>query len=181
MTRHPRSLIAVRYRARGAAFTLVELVLVILIIGVLAAMAIPRLSRGSTAATEAALAADMRVLRDAIMTYAIEHNGSFPGPDAAGFAKKLTQFTSASGACSPTRTATNHLGPYLNAIPPCPSGENVGSSDVLISNNSPPAPNSISGQGWVYNPATGEILPNSETAAVAVPVEGAEPGVGLGP
>jgi general secretion pathway protein G len=167
--------------ATAPAFTLVELVLVIVIIGVLAAIAIPRFSRGSTAAAEAALAADLRLLRTAIMTYALEHNGAFPGPDAAGFANQLTRYTSEAGANSPTRSTTFRFGPYLQAIPPCPSGENAGkptANAVLISATSPPAPNPHGGEGWVYNPTTGEILPNTNSEEAQGEVFSEAPAVG---
>ena len=147
-----------------AAFSLIELVLVLAIIGILAAIAIPRFSRGQTAAAQTALSADLNRLRSAITTYAIEHKGIFPGPDAAGFVAQLTRYTSLGGGTSATKTTTYRFGPYLQAIPPCPVGENAGqpkASAVLISATSPPTPNPASGEGWVYNPATGEILPNT--------------------
>lgn len=143
-------------------FTLVELVLVIVIIGVLAAIAIPRLSRGSAGANDAALQANLATVRNAINMYAAEHSNVFPGPDAAGFVDKLTKYSSAAGATSGTKDATYKFGPYLLAIPPCPVGENAGSNTVLIdSTNSPPTPVTTGGEGWVYNPNTGEFLANT--------------------
>lgn len=149
------------WKNRKLAFTLVELVVVIVIIGILAAIAIPRLSRGSGGASSAALAANLATVRNAIALYAAEHNNAFPGPDAAGFVDKLTKFSSVSGETSGTRTAVFKFGPYLTAIPPCPVGENAGSATVLISTTSPPTPNPSGGQGWVYNPTTGEFLANT--------------------
>ncbi len=153
-------------RCRGSkpGFSLVELVVVIVIIGILAAIAIPRLSRGSQGASQSALAVNLATVRNSISLYAAEHNSSFPGPDAAGFADKLTKQTNSSGSTAPGANERKY-GPYLLAIPPCPVGENAGkatANQVLIDNtNSPPTPNPAGGQGWVYKPSTGEFLPNT--------------------
>jgi prepilin-type N-terminal cleavage/methylation domain-containing protein len=147
------------------AFSLIELVIVVAIIAILAAVAIPRFTRGSARAGSAALQADLRQLRSAITIYAVEHNNTWPGPDAASFPKCLTSYTDLAGNASPTKTGTYRFGPYLLAVPPCPVGENAGgprASEVLISTDSPPKPSPTTGEGWVYNPATGEILPNTD-------------------
>lgn len=157
-------------RTKMKGFSLVELVVVIVIIGILAAIAIPRLSRGATGAGDSALAANLSVLRAQVNMYAAEHNGTYPGPDAAGFENQLTQYTKLDGTTKATRDVANgfKFGPYLLTIPACPVGQNAGkatASDVLIdSTNSPPTPKptSAGGEGWVYNPNTGEILPNTD-------------------
>ncbi len=147
-------------------FSLVELVVVIVIIGILAAIAVPRLSRGTVGASQSALAADLAMMRSAISLYAAEHNDKFPGPDAAGFVAKLTEYSSLAGATQATKDTTHKYGPYLLAIPPCPVGPAAGTdtaADVLIdSSNSPPVPNETNLEGWVYNPNTGEIFPNTD-------------------
>ncbi|MBK9121199.1 MAG: prepilin-type N-terminal cleavage/methylation domain-containing protein [Phycisphaerales bacterium] len=149
---------------RAPAFSLVELVVVIVIIGILAAIAVPRLSRGSAGASQSAVSANLATVRAAIELYAAEHGGNYPGPDAAGFVSKLTMFTSYAGATSATKDTTHKFGPYLLAIPPCPVGENASkpsAANVLISATSPPTPDPSGGEGWVYNPNTGEFLPNT--------------------
>ena len=147
-------------------FSLVELVVVIVIIGILAAIAVPRLSRGTVGASQSALAADLAMLRSAISLYSAEHNDTFPGPDATGFADKMTQYSSLAGATQATKDTTHKYGPYLLAIPPCPVGPAAGTdtaADILIdSTNSPPQPNESGLEGWVYNPNTGEIYPNTD-------------------
>jgi prepilin-type N-terminal cleavage/methylation domain-containing protein len=66
------------------AFSLIELVIVIVIIGIIAAIAIPRVSRGASNAGEAALKADLRVLRNAIeQCRAHRADGSYPGTSVA--------------------------------------------------------------------------------------------------
>lgn len=143
-------------------FSLVELVVVIVIIGILAAMAIPRLSRGSAGAGSAAVAGNLATVRAAINLYAAEHNSKFPSGTAANIVAQLTQYTDVNGATSTTKTSPYVYGPYLVAIPPAPVGENAGSRTILVdSANSPPQVDPSGGEGWVYNPNTGEFLINT--------------------
>lgn len=145
-------------------FSLLELVVVIVIIGILAAIAVPRLSRGSSGASQSALSANLATVRQAIQLYSLEHKGAFPGPNAAGFVDKLTKYTDIDGGTSVSRDATHIYGPYLQAIPPCPVGENAGkttASAVLVVATSPPTPNPAGGEGWVYNATTGEFHANT--------------------
>lgn len=147
-------------RRRG--FSLIELVFVIGIIGFLAGVAIPRMSSVAGRAGGAALHGDLRVVRCAILLYAAEH-GQFPGPDSTDLVDQLTRFTNANGDVSATRGGAYILGPYLRAIPPCPIPPNYGSTSVLIDPaNSPPLVDPDTGDGWVYNPLTGEFLVNAE-------------------
>jgi general secretion pathway protein G len=149
-----------RRRVRRA-FTLVEMVMVVMIVGMISSMAIPRISRGAAGAADVTLAADLTVVRKAILHFAAEHHGAFPGPSAVRFATNLTQYSDASGQVSQSRSASHPFGPYLHAIPPCPIGPNAGSRTVLIdSANSPPKADTDTGDGWVYNPNTGEFYAN---------------------
>jgi hypothetical protein len=62
------------------------------------------------------------------------------------------------------KDATHIYGPYLLAVPPCPVGENAGkttANKILVVASSPPVPAPATGEGWVYNATTGEILPNT--------------------
>lgn len=152
----------IRNKGKRFGFSLVELVVVIVIIGILAAIAVPRLSRGSAGAGTAALQANLSLVRNAINMYAAEHNNDFPGDTAADFVAQLTQFTDAKGNVSATRDDDHPFGPYLLSVPACPVGENSGSADVLVdATNSPPDVVTTGGEGWVYNPNTGDIRANS--------------------
>ncbi len=143
-------------------FSLVELVVVIVIIGILAAMAIPRLSRGSAGAGNAAVAGNLATVRAAINLYAAEHNSRFPSGTAANIVAQLTQYTDVNGNTSATKGGAFVYGPYLVAIPPAPVGENAGSRTIRVdSANSPPQVNTSGGEGWVYNPNTGEFIINT--------------------
>ncbi len=144
------------------AFSLVELVVVIVIIGIIAAMAIPRLSRGSAGAADSALAGDLAIMRNAINMYAAEHNSNFPSGTAAEIADQLTKYSDIDGNTQGTKDGTFKYGPYLVAVPPCPVVTGSSNSTILVdSTNSPPQVNTSNGEGWVYNPTTGEIIANS--------------------
>lgn len=148
-------------RRRRRAFTLVEMVMVVMIIGMISSMAIPRISRGASGAADVTLAGDLMVVRKAILHFAAEHNGTFPGPSSARFATNLTQYSDGDGQVSQSKSASYVYGPYLHAIPRCPVGPNVGSNKVRIDAvNSPPKTDVDSGDGWVYNPNTGEFYAN---------------------
>ncbi|GMU84127.1 MAG: prepilin-type N-terminal cleavage/methylation domain-containing protein [Phycisphaerales bacterium] len=142
-------------------FSLVELVVVIVIIGIIAAMAIPRLSRGAAGANQSSLGGNLSILRNAINLYAAEHNNTFPSGTGAQVADKLTKYTDAAGDAG-VKTATRIYGPYVLKIPTCPVISGANSATILIdSTNSPPQVNTTNGEGWVYNPNTGEIIANS--------------------
>ena len=149
-------------KQRLAGFSLVELVVVIVIIGIIAAMAIPRLSRGSAGASDSSLMGNLAIVRSAINLYAAEHNNVFPSGTAAEVAQKLTMYSSAAGATNATKSSTFKYGPYLVSIPPCPVGNPSAATTILIdTTNSPPSVDTSNGEGWVYNPNTGEFLANS--------------------
>jgi len=143
-------------RSRG--FSLLELVIVVVIVGIIAAIAIPRMSRGSMGAADAALTGDLAVLRNAIELFSAEHSGV--NPAVGSIANQLTQYTSADGQVSATRTVTHFFGPYMRQIPPLPVGAKKGQSGI----------SSASGDtvGWIYNETAGAIRANttdSETDA----------------
>lgn len=144
---------------KSKGFSLVELVVVIVIIGIIAAMAIPRLSRGAAGASDAALTGNLAMIRNAINLYAAEHNNKFP---SAAIVTEMAQYSSVTGATSTTKSATFKYGPYLVAMPPCPVGTATSPTAVLIDAvNSPPTVNTLGGEGWAYNPNTGEFIANT--------------------
>jgi general secretion pathway protein G len=142
---------------------MIELALVVGIIGFLAAIAIPRFSRGPAGARASVLVGHLRIVRGSISFYAAEH-GRYPGPDEATFVAQMITYSDAEGKTSDTRSGAYIFGPYLAAIPACPIKPNLGSTGVLIDpDNSPPHVDPGSGEGWVYNPNTGEFIVNAET------------------
>lgn len=135
--------------------------MVVMIISMLSSMAVPRLSRGSVAAADASLAGTLRTVRTAILLYSAEHNGRFPGPGKARARDQFLKYSDISGQPSPVKNGSAVYGPYLAMIPACPLGPNKGSTSLLIDNvNSPPQANTMTGDGWVYNPNTGEFFAN---------------------
>lgn len=167
---------------KTAGFSLVELVIVVVIIGLIAAIAVPRFTRASQGAAEAGLRANLKMLRDAIETYSVEHEGNWPayrpaGPSAGhasadAFNLQLTAYTDSSGLASDTKGGTFTLGRYLERIPPLPLGVNRGYNAVLSLNFLGPTPSGTSGYGWEYCHYTGEIrtnLPRNEIGSNGIP------------
>ena len=164
---------SIRKKVRG--FSLVELVIVIVIIGIIAAIAVPRISRGAKGAVESAVRGDLAGLRAAIDLYAAEHKGVFPGKIAktgsgvgaeADFVAQVTTFSDVNGKTGDydaSATPAIIYGPYLRkGLPPLPVGANAGSTDVKFDAvNSPPVVAEAGGEGWVFNPNTGEIIANT--------------------
>ncbi len=140
---------------QGSGFSLIELVIVVVIIGIIGAIAVPRMSRGAKGAADSALSADLRVLRDALDLFAVEHGGLYP--EGADFEEALTGYSGVRvDELSATRTATAIYGPYLRAIPKLPVGTNKGQAG--ITGTAPGA--TVTGGGWYYNPTTGEVRAN---------------------
>ncbi len=124
---------------RRIGFTLVELVVVVLILGILAAIAAPKLLNTSGSATDNGLKQTLSVIRDAIELYAAQNNGTLPPSTTdANFKLALTTYVRGTFPKSP-----------------------VGKKDNVVSFGA--AANNLT--GWMYNGATGDFIPNSNTAS----------------
>lgn len=135
--------------------------MVVMIVSMLSSMAIPRMSRGSAAAADATLAGTLHTVRTAILLYSAEHQGRFPGPTKLRAREQFLTYSDKNGLTSASKTGTAIYGPYLAAIPACPVGPNKGATGLLIDAvNSPPQTDVSTGDGWVYNPNTGEFFAN---------------------
>ena len=155
------------YDRTGLGFSLIELVIVVVIIGIIGAIAVPRMSRGAKGAADSALTANLRVLRDAIDLFAVEHGGVYP--DGADLDVALTGYSGTRfDDLSVTKTATNIYGPYVRAIPKLPVGANKGKN--TFTGVVPGA--TVDRNGWYYNMTTGNVRANcadTETDEAGVP------------
>jgi prepilin-type N-terminal cleavage/methylation domain-containing protein len=158
------------------AFSLVELVIVIIILAVIAAIVVPRVGRAGQGSAEATLKADLRLLREVIELYKVEHNNDVPALRAAGggvgpqngeaFNRQLTWLTSRTGEAVETRDTTHSFGPYLRSIPPLPVGKNAGKNAVSTLNAFSTPGLSGAGFGWEYEHYFGRIRANCTAAEV---------------
>lgn len=159
-------------------FTLVELLIVAIILAVLAAIVIPQFSSSTVDAKEAALDADLTVMRSAIELYRAQHGGSFPGAKVSSgvtctvgtagagavntsdaLRDQLTRYSNAAGGTCTGADPLTVLGPYLRkGIPAEPI---TGSTAIAVVNaGTPLAPAAATG-GWTYDTVTGQIVMNS--------------------
>jgi type II secretion system protein G len=131
-------------------FTLIELMIVVSILGILAAIVLPEFQSQTQQAKEAAAKANLKILRDAIERYVLDHNGVPPGyannnptsiASASNFSKQLVT-----------------VGKYISKMPKNPFNDYNG---IQVYANEQTFPTQADGSsGWIYQPETKEIRLN---------------------
>jgi general secretion pathway protein G len=135
---------------RRAGFTLVELVVVIMIIGILAAIAAPKIFSTSQTANQNAARANLRVIRDALDTYAANNAGQYPAANLL-----------VSGNNAFTQYLRNGIFPSC-PLPGItnPTGVSAATGGV---GNAPPT--DATGNAYVYDQSQGWIIINNSSYA----------------
>ncbi len=155
-------------RRRRPGFTLVEILIVVVILGILAAIVVPQFSNASAVTRENVLREDLRFLRNAILTYHVQHNSVAPGfpggdtsqaPTESDFVAQLTSPTNASGAVGGASSALFPFGPYLREMPDNPV--NQLNTVRIVGPGAFPA-NPAGTHGWVYQPSTKKFAADCE-------------------
>lgn len=132
------------------AFTLVELLIVVVMLSILAMLTISQISNTSGEARESSLLKDLRMVREQIELFRLQHEGILPGQGDDGIVAQMTGKTDVSGAV----TADGNYGPYMPIFPTNPFTE---SDTVKTGGGSGPGSGD---QGWWYDKNSGKFCAN---------------------
>jgi prepilin-type N-terminal cleavage/methylation domain-containing protein len=145
------------------AFTLAEILIVVGIIGIIAAIVLPEFQGHVQQAKEAAAKDNLRVLRNTIELYAVQHNGIPPGyadGDPANHASEAAFFNQLAV-----------FNQYLREIPKNPFN---GRRNIWVLQNTEEFPEEPIDNtdifGWIYKPAAKTIKlywPGTDSSGVA--------------
>ena len=149
------------------AFTLVEVILVVTILGILAALVMPTFQGHIAKARESASKDSIRVMRNQIETYKLQHKEIPPGylngsgvPEAL-LELQFTGTTAETGAASPSTVPSDPYlyGPYVKKLPENPYNKLSNITYVAEATAFSAAVDGTS-SGWLYKKETGEIKVN---------------------
>jgi general secretion pathway protein G len=130
-------------------FSLVEVIIVLVMIAIVAVIVIPQFSDASDEARESALAKDLRMVRQQIELFKLQHGGLLPGQDGENIVEQLTGRTDVNGNVK----ADGAFGPYMRIFPTNP----FTGTDTVQSGTSLPGGGNC---GWNYNTTTGKFSPD---------------------
>jgi|GEM_PF-186731 len=135
-----------------AAFTLIEILIVVAILGILAAIIYPEYQSAAQKAKESAAKENLRILREAIERYALDHDGVPPG-----YPLNNVNVTPTSGVLKLTFINSKK---YLQSMPKNPFNN---LATPLVLDNASVLPNFASQSdvyGWIYKPITKTVKLN---------------------
>lgn len=132
---------------REQAFTLIEILVVIIVLGILATIIVPKVGTAADEARRAALASDLRTVREQMELYRLEHGGSSPTVLTEG-ANQLTARSLSDGTVDPA----GKCGPYLHSLPTNPFN---GKATAEVENGT--AGLGDGSHGWHLDSSTGEF------------------------
>ena len=149
------------------AFTLVEVLIVVSILGILAAITVPQFQNHIQQAKESAAKDNLRILRNAIEHYTLEHNdtppgyvnGSFGGNSTIMIQLLLCSDLNGNSNGSITKSGNYLYGPYIKNIP-----ENPFTGEVTITSypDNMDMPTEATGDfAWIYKPSTKDLKINT--------------------
>ncbi len=149
------------------AFTLVEVILVVTILGILAALVLPTFQGHIAKARESAAKDNLRVMRNQIELYKLQHKGIPPGYadglpiGAAMLELQFTATTTETGVVSPSTVPSDPYlyGPYVKKLPENPYNKLSNITYVPEATAFSAAVDGTS-SGWLYKKETGEIKIN---------------------
>lgn len=149
------------------AFTLVEVILVVTILGILAALVLPTFQGHIAKARESAAKDNLRVMRNQIELYKLQHKGVPPGyVNGAPLLVELlelqfTRTTDEAGAASTSTVPSDPYlyGPYVKKLPENPYNKLSNITYVAEATAFSAAVDGTS-SGWLYKKETGEIKIN---------------------
>ncbi len=149
------------------AFTLVEVILVVTILGILAALVMPTFQGHIVKARESAAKDNLRVMRNQIELYKLQHKGVPPGYlNGSGVPEALMQLqftgiTTETGAASFSNVPSDPYiyGPYVKKLPESPYNKLYNITYVDEATAFSAAVDGTS-SGWLYKKETGEFKVN---------------------